>query len=133
MSAFRRASAERINVFPVADEFWFKAYLEDELFAELSRYYKEYDYRFEVPADRFEYVRSLLEENGYAPTVVENLEPFAVVKRKYTDHPTVLFRGSVFQEDLGRFNCFVMKDQDARERAIDAGATPIEETDLELD
>lgn len=133
MSGFRRASADRVNVFPVEDAFWFKVYVEDDLFAELGRYYEEYDYRYEVPADRFEHVRSLLEEHGYAPVIVEDPAPFAVVKRKYTEHPTVLFRGAVYQQSLGRFNCFVMKDRDARDRAVSAGATPITDTEYSLE
>lgn len=132
MPDFRRASRERINVFRVSDAFLFKHYVSESAFSELNRYYDDYEYRFEVPPDRFVFVRSLLREHGYAPVVQEDHEPFAVLKRKYTNHPEVLFEKSVYQRDLGNFNCFIMKDRTAVEEAIDSGAIPIEETDHEL-
>ena len=132
MSDFRRASRERINVFPVGEAYLFKHYVSEEVFSEIDRYYEEYDYRFEVPADRFAFVRDLLEEHDYAPVVVEDPEPFAVLKRKYTDHPDALFRDAVYHRGLGNFNCFVMKTRDAAERAAERGATPLVDADLNL-
>jgi hypothetical protein len=132
MSDFRRASRERINVFRVGDAYLFKHYVSEGVFSEIDRYYEEYDYRFEVPADRFAFVRELLEEHDYAPVVVEDPEPFAVLKRKYTNHSDALFRDTVYQRGLGKFNCFVMKSQDAAKRAVDRGATPLAEANLEL-
>lgn len=133
MAAFRRAGATRVNAFRVDEAFLFKHYFEDEgLFARLERYYDEYEYRFEVPTDRFEGVRALLDEHDYALVVVDDAEPFAVVKRKYTDHPNVLFEESVFHRGVDGFNCFVMKDRDAAERGIASGATSLSETGLEV-
>jgi len=132
MSDFRRASRERINVFRVGDAYLFKHYVSEDVFSEIDRYYEEYDYRFEVPADRFAFVRELLEEHDYAPVVVEDPEPFAVLKRKYTNHSDALFRDTVYQRGLGKFNCFVMKSREAAKRAVDRGATPLAEANLEL-
>jgi hypothetical protein len=119
-------------VFRVGDAYLFKHYVSEELFSEIDRYYEEYDYRFEVPEDRFAFVRELLEEHDYAPVVVEDPESFAVLKRKYTNHPDALFRDSVYQRGLGTFNCFVMKTRDAAERAIERGARPLAEADVDL-
>lgn len=131
--AFHPAGNERVNAFPDGERYLFKHYFDDEeVFSELQRYYNEYEYRFEVPESRFEHVRDFLEGNGYALVEVDDIEEFAVVKRKYTDHPRVLFKGSVFHRSLGNFNCFVMKDRDAFQRAVNAGARPLMETDLEL-
>jgi hypothetical protein len=132
MSGFRRAGRERINVFSVGDAYLFKHYVSEELFSEIDRYYEEYDYRFEVPAERFGFVEERLEEHDYAPVVIEDPEPFAVLKRKYTNHPDALFRNAVYHRSLGNFNCFVMKTRDAVASAVEEGAIPMSETDMKL-
>lgn len=133
MAEFRRAGTTRINAFEVEGTYLFKHYFEEEaVFSALRRYYSRYEYRFEVPAARLGRVRSILEEHGYALIDVAEVEPFAVVKRKYTAHPRVLFEDSVVQRGLGQFNCFVMKDEAAVDRAIEAGARRLSETDLDL-
>ena len=132
--AFHRAGSERINAFPVHETYLFKHYFDaDEIFAELGRYYDDYEYRFEVPGPRFEHVRDFLATHGFALVPVESIEEFAVVKRKYTDHPRLLFKGAVIHRDLGNFNCFVMKDRETFESALEIGATPLAETDLDLE
>lgn len=129
--AFHRAGRKRVNVFPVDDQYLFKHYFdEDEIFAKLQRYYDEYEYRFEVPVDRFAHISDFLTEHGYAPVVVEAVEPFVVVKRKYTEHPEVLFRGSVLHRSVGNFNCFLMKDRHSVTRAVSAGADRLGDTDV---
>ena len=134
MAAFHQAGRTRINAFHVGEAYLFRHYFEDEdVFEALKRYYSSYDYRFEVPESRFGRVDRVLDEHGYALSKVPDPVPFAVVKRKYTDHPTALFKGSVLHRSLGRFNCFVMKDQEAVEEAVEAGARRLAETDLELE
>lgn len=132
MVAFHRAGRERINVFPIDGEYRFRHYIGDDAFAELKRYYRRYDYRFQVPAEGFDEVRSILDRHGYDLIVVEDVEPYTVVKRKYSTHPKVLFAASVLHRSLGRFNCFVLKDRESVETAVREGATPIAETDLDL-
>ncbi|MFB6354515.1 MAG: hypothetical protein ABEJ92_10570 [Halobacteriales archaeon] len=134
MAAFHRAGRTRINAFHVGEAYLFRHYFEDDdVFDDLKRYYSPYDYRFEVPETRFGRVQRLLDEHGFALTEVADAEPFAVVKRKYTDHPSVLFEGAVLQRSLGRFNCFVMRDREAVADAVEAGARPLAETDLTLE
>ena len=134
MAAFHQAGRTPINAFQVGDVYLFRHYFEDdEVFDELKRYYSPYDYRFEVPASRFGGVQRRLDEHGFALAEVPDPEPFTVVKRKYTAHPKVLFKGSVLHRSRGQFNCFVMKDQDAVEEAVAAGARRLADTDLDLE
>ncbi|MDZ7702092.1 MAG: hypothetical protein U5J98_08525 [Halobacteriales archaeon] len=134
MAAFHQAGRTRINAFHVGEAYLFRHYFEDDdVFDALKRYYSSYDYRFEVPESRFGRVDRVLDEHGYALAKVPDPAPFAVVKRKYTDHPTLLFKGSVLHRSLGQFNCFVMKDHEAVEAAVEAGARRLDETDLELE
>ena len=132
MAGFHRAGRERINVFPVEDAYLFRHYLADDAFAELREYYDRYEYRFSVPVRRWDRARDALERHGYEPVVVDDVEPYAVVKRKYSDHPDVLFSAAVFDRDVGRFNCFVLKDRESVEEAVEGGATPVGETDIEV-
>lgn len=132
MAGFSRAGRERINVFPIGEEVRFRHYLSEDAFAELREYYDRYEYRFSVPAHRFDRVRAVLERHGYDPVVVESVEPYTVVKQKYTDHPDVLFSAAVLHRSLERFNCFVLKDRESVERAVEGGATPIARTDLDV-
>lgn len=134
MAAFHQAGRTRINAFHVDEAYLFRHYFEDDaVFDQLKRYYSPYDYRFEVPESRFGRVERLLDESGYALSKVPDPEPFAVVKRKYTAHPDVLFKGSVFHRSLGQFNCFVMKDRASVDEAVEAGARPLSDTDLTLE
>ena len=133
MAAFHQAGRTRINAFHVGEAYLFRHYFEDDaIFDELKRYYSAYDYRFEVPESRFGGVQRRLDEHGFALAAVPDPTPFVVVKRKYTDHPDVLFKASVFHRSLGQFNCFGMKDQESVEDAVEAGARRLSETDLEL-
>jgi hypothetical protein len=134
MAAFHQAGRTRINAFQLGEVYLFRHYFEDDdVFDQLKRYYSVYDYRFEVPESRFGRVQRLLDEHGYALAKVPDPEPFAVVKRKYTEHPTVLFRGSVFHRSLDQFNCFVMKDREAVDDAVSQGARRLSETELTLE
>lgn len=133
MEEFHRAGHERVNAFPVDEEYWFKHYFDDdEVFADVRSFYNPADYRFELPADRLSDVQSRLAEHGYGLVVVEAVEEFVVVKRKYTTHPRSIFRGAVLQRSVDQFNCFVMKDQAAVEQAIDLGADPLAEAPVEF-
>ena len=130
--SFGRASRDRVNAFAVDGEYLFRHYFEeDAVFGELREFYQPYDYRFAVPADRFEEVVAFLERHGYA-LVEQDPVPFAVLKRKYTDHPDVLFEAAVRQWSVGNFNLFVLNERAAVERAVESGATPVAETDLDV-
>jgi hypothetical protein len=123
---------ETINVFDLGENYLFKQYFEqDELFADLQRYYNNEKYRFEVPQDAFETVVARLEEHFYDPVPVEEVEPFCVVKQKYTDHPDILFKTAVAKHSVSDHTAFLLKDQLSVEQAIEQGATRLAETDLD--
>lgn len=134
MGAFHRAGRERVNVFPVGERYLFKYYFEEtEVFSRISRYYDQYEYRFDVPDARFKYVKSFLADAGYDLVVVTDVSPFVVVKRKFTTHPDILFEQSVIHESVDNFNCFVMTDREAVDAAVDQGARYLRETGLEFE
>ena len=103
----------------------------DEVFAELSEYYDNDHYRFEVPADDLDQVEAVLEEYFYELRRVgpDEIEPYCVVKRKYTDHTDIL-QNSVFHTSRGDWNVFVMKDRLSAEQALEQGASPLAELDI---
>lgn len=133
MSTSHRAD-ETIPLFSIGDAYYFKYYFEDrELFGELSQYYNNEDYRFEVPSDEIDAVVQLLNENGKHPQRVTEPDSYVVVKKKYTNHPDVLFKKSVLKADTPGFNLFLMQDEPAVETAVTSGATPLGETNLSFD
>lgn len=122
-----------INLFEIEGRYLFKHYFEqDELFAELRRYYNEADYRFEVPPDAFDEVQDLLHDQFYEPMVVDDLERFCVVHRKYAEHPDVLFKASVLQRTQGDYHVFLMKDQLSVEQAVNSGADRLGAADVDM-
>lgn len=132
MSGFRRADREQVNVFELEEAYLFKHYFEGpDVFERLKPYYNPHQYRFEVPHDEFEAIREFLDDHGYGLVVVDAPEAFAVVVRKYTEHPENIFKDSVLHRSVDGFNCFLMTDQAAVEEALGAGATRLTATDLE--
>jgi len=130
---FRRASQERVNVFPVDERYLFKHYFDnDEIFDRLRQYYNNQQYRFEVPDDDFDEIQEFLSEFGYALVVVDAVKEFTVVVRKYTEHPENIFKDSVVQRSEGDYTVFVMTDQATVEQAVLQDATPLPEADVEL-
>ena len=115
-----------------ADLYIFSQYFDnDEVFAELSEYYDSEHYRFEVPAGELDQVEALLEEYFYELRRVgpDEIEPYCVVKRKYTDHTDIL-RNSVYHTSRSDWNVFVMKDRLSAEQALEQGASPLAELDI---
>lgn len=55
------------------------------------------------------------------------------VKRKYTDHPDVLFKASVLQRERADYNVFLMKDEISVEQAVNNGATRLADVDVTTD
>jgi hypothetical protein len=69
MAGFRRANQEQVNAFRINGEYLFKHYFEgDEVFARLRNYYNHNQYRFEVPVEDFEEIKSFLSDHGYRLT-----------------------------------------------------------------
>jgi hypothetical protein len=117
-----------IYVFSVGEEYLFSQYFErTDVFDALTEYYNGEKYRFEVPADEIDDVTQLLEDEYFEPVIVDDLEPFCVLKEKYTEHAEIL-RNSVanWERDGQRF--FLMQDDHAVRFAEEQGATRIEET-----
>jgi len=132
MASFCRAGHEQVNAFEIGDSYLFKYYFEGEdVFDRLKRYYNNQQYRFEVPLDDFEEIRAFLDEHGYGLVVVDVIKEFVVVVRKYTAHPNNIFKASVIQGSVDNYNCFLMTDQEAVDRAVMEGATRLTESDVE--
>ena len=128
-----RTDGETLPLFLVDGTFYFKHYFDDELFGELSQFYNNEEYRFEVPRAAVDEVLDVLEAGGKQPARVDDPEEYVVVKQKYTNHPDVLFKRSVLQTDASGYNLFLMQDRSAVNAAITNGAAPLGETDLSFD
>lgn len=127
----RQADLTRINVFEVDGDYVFKHYFEDyDLFQELQDYYS--GNKFEIPRNSFGGIRESLEEHRYDAVIVEDTESLCVAKRRYTNHPDILFKNSVLKRHTEDYNVFVMKDKESRRKAVREGALPLEELDLDL-
>jgi hypothetical protein len=127
------ADATEISAFEVedADLYIFSQYFDqEEVFSELREYYNSEQYRFEVPTDEMDRIESFLDEYFYDLNRVapDAIEPFCVVKEKYTDHADIL-RNSVYHTSQGSNTVFVMQDQLSAERAAEQGATPLADAD----
>lgn len=122
---------EPIYVFRLDDAYVFRHYFElTDCFDALAEFYDDEAYRFEVPDREWDDVVGTLREFYYDPEVVEDVEPFVVVKEAYTPHAEIL-RNSVANWTRRGYNFFLMTDPLAVERAVqEEGATPVAETDL---
>lgn len=132
MVGFHTANEEPIYAFHIGSKFYFKQYFdEEEIFGRLRQYYDSSNYRFVVAEGKFDIIYGYLKEQGYELTPVDNLDPFLVVVKKYTNHPDVIFRESVIHGGKGDYNFFLMKDRTAVEQVVKSGATEFTEVDLE--
>lgn len=119
---------EEILVFEVDDEYLLSHYFDrEDVFDALEEYYDHDGYRFEVPADEFEDIQEYLRSEYFDPVVVDDLEPYCVVKEQYTEHAAIL-RNSVLKWERDGQMFFLMKDENAVQLALERGATLIEET-----
>jgi hypothetical protein len=128
------ADTTEITAFKVedADLYIFSQYFDnDEIFTELREWYDSEHYRFEVPADEIDEIDAFLGEYFYELQRVgpDAIEPYCVVKPKYTDHADIL-RNSVYHTSRGDQNVFVMQDQGSAEQAVEQGATPLADADI---
>ncbi|PSP83990.1 hypothetical protein BRC83_06235 [Halobacteriales archaeon QS_1_68_17] len=124
------ADPERITAFRVDDRYLFAHYFErEDLFDRLREYYDGEQYRFAVPADEFPTVRADLAEEYVEFEVVEDLEPYCVVKEQYTEHADIL-RDSVAHWERRGHLFFLLESELAVREAVERGATPVAETDF---
>jgi hypothetical protein len=124
------ADREPLHCFELEGEVLFKHYFDHtDLFEALQPYYDDDNYRFAVPADKFEEVAQTLSDYWYEPVIVDDPAEFVVVKEQYTEHADIL-RDSVANWTRRGHNFFLMKDPLAVEAAVEQGATRVAETDL---
>ena len=128
------ADATEINAFEVedADLYIFSQYFDqEEVFSELREYYNSEQYRFEVPVGEMDQIESFVDEYFYNLNRVapDAIEPFCVVKEKYTDHVDIL-RNSAYHTSRGSNTVFVMQDRLSAEQAVEQGAKPLADTDI---
>lgn len=129
-SEFTRASRTRLNVFPGNGSYRFRAYFEEPgLFASLKPFYEEEEYRFVVPADRFETVADLLRSYEYEPVIIDDPTPFVVAFKRFSDHPRVLFKHAIERRRTDRYTLFLLDTRQAVREAVDKGAIEISELD----
>ena len=126
----------RINAFEVEDAglYIFSQYFdEDEIFDELREWYNGEKYRFEVPAEEIDQGEAFLKEYFYDLQQIEPtaIEPFCVVKEKYTDHASIL-RNSVYHTSQAGSTVFVMQDELSAEQALEQGSTRLTDSDVEF-
>ncbi|MFB6254792.1 MAG: hypothetical protein ABEI06_09285 [Halobacteriaceae archaeon] len=122
---------ERVNAFLIEDTYLFKHYFEgDEVFDILREYYNNYQYRFEVPVDEFNWVQSVLASHSYALVEVEDFRPYIVVVKQYTNHAENIFKDSVHHTSEQGYNFFLMKNKTAVETCIKQGATALQDHDM---
>jgi len=125
---------ERVNVFPIGDRYLFRHYFDEEaVFERLKPFYEPQEYRFNVPEHRCEGVRAFLEDREYEVVVVDDPAPFVVVVRKYTEHPENVFKAAVDRRDTPEHNCFLLRDRESVELAIDRGARRLSTADLDVE
>lgn len=117
-------------MFEVGDEYLFQEYFDrTALFEDLSEYYVDDAYRFEITAEEFPDVRERLEDAYYDSVVVSDLEPYCVVIEKYEKHGEIL-KQSVANWERSGHRFFLMRSEFAVEKALQRGATRIEETEF---
>ncbi|WP_121820070.1 hypothetical protein [Halostella salina] len=120
---------DRINLFHVGPEYIFSEYFEgDELFSDLEPYYDADEYRFAVPEADIDDVTSRLEDAYYDPVLVEDLEPYCVVKEKYTKHADILRESVATWERRGNL-FFLLPDELTVKEALEDGATLLADTE----
>jgi hypothetical protein len=126
------ADRERVNVFPVGDRYLFRHYFDEQVFDLLRRYYDNREYRFDVPARRFDPLRASLGDRGYDLSVVDDIDTYAVVVRKYRAHPENVFNAAVIRRQAADHNVFVLRDRRSVALTVKQGATRLVDTDLDV-
>jgi hypothetical protein len=125
---------ERINVFELDEFYVFKHFFEmDDAFNAVRDYYNGEEYRFEVPKDELSEVKDRLADYFYELEVVDDIKEFCVARRKYSDHPKLLFRNAVDVRSRGEYKIFVMKDELGVEQALMHEPQRLMESDLEIE
>lgn len=123
---------EKISVFPIGEQYFFKHYFEESVvFVRLRRYYNNRQYRFEVPADEYDEVSDFLADHGYWLATRTDFDEYVVLVKMYTNHPEGIIKRSVRQTTVDGYNCFLCKDEQTVEEMTHEGAILLTETDFD--
>ncbi len=120
-------SKKSITIIKAGSHWIFKHFFDDaESFRELADYYDKDRYRFvlKTPGER-NLVQKLLEQRGFAVTLVENSRGY-VVKLSHKSKYAGVLKNSLAQVDSPEWRIFLMKDQNAVLEAIRLGAKLVE-------
>ncbi|MDG6219421.1 MAG: hypothetical protein QCI00_08270 [Candidatus Thermoplasmatota archaeon] len=114
---------KKVNIFKIGTLYCFKQYFDDrELFKELSEYYNERSFRFEIKtAGERNKIMKLLWSKGYEPILVEDFQEYMVKIDRYKKYGDIL-KNSIEYLELGGNRVFVMKDVLSVEQALELGA-----------
>ncbi|OUJ19464.1 hypothetical protein AMET1_0134 [Methanonatronarchaeum thermophilum] len=122
---------KKLVVFKLGSKYVFKQYFDQkEIFSKLGDYYNQSKYRFEFTEPDKDHVFDTLNEHYYRPQITHELTPYCVGKERYTKHASIL-KNSVSQRMIQDYNIFLMKDSFSVEKAIQDGATPVKELEIE--
>jgi hypothetical protein len=122
---------KKVNIFKIGNLYCFKQYFDDrELFKELSEYYNESAFRFEIKSAgaRNKFMK-LLWSRGFEPVLVNDFREYIVKIDRYKKYGDIL-KKSIENTEMGSDRVFLMKDMLSVEQAIEQGA---EKFDGEID
>lgn len=113
---------EKLNIFKLGNLWCFKYYFDDkETFKELSEYYNQEKYRFELgTVGERNKVMKYLEEKGFEPVLIEDTSDYTVKIRMFKKYATIL-KNSIDYDEKGKERIFILKDLTSVEEAIEKG------------
>jgi len=116
---------EKLNIFKLGNLWCFKYFFDDmELFKELSEYYNQEKYRFELgTVGERNKIMKYLEEKGFEPVLIEDTSDYTVKIGMFKKYATIL-KNSIddYYDENGKERIFIMKDLASVEDAIEKGA-----------
>jgi hypothetical protein len=114
---------EKLNIFKLGNLWCFKYFFDDmELFKELSEYYNQEKYRFELgTVGERNKIMKYLEEKGFEPVLIEDTSDYTVKIGMFKKYATIL-KNSIDYDEKGKERIFILKDLTSVEEAIEKGA-----------
>ena len=116
---------EKLNIFKLGNLWCFKYFFDDkETFKELSEYYNQERYRFELgTVGERNKVMKYLGEKGFEPVLIEDTSGYTVKIGRFKKYATIL-KNSIddYYDEKGKERIFIMNDLASVEEAIEKGA-----------
>ncbi len=114
---------EKLNIFKLGNLWCFKYFFDDkETFKELSEYYNQEKYRFELGTiGERNKVMKYLEEKGFEPVLIEDTSDYTVKIGMFKKYAPIL-KNSIEYDEKGKERIFILKDLTSVEEAIEKGA-----------